>query len=203
MDLDQYLRKQALSRRRFLTVSGVTVTGGSVAFISACGDDDDEGDETTAAGETTGGADVDILNDALALELSAVFAYTAGAELIKEKAVLDVGRTFLAQEQEHADGLTTTIEQLGGTPVESLTDDQYAEQLGLGKLKDQTDVLEFAVDLENTAVAAYVDAIPKLSTGDLRQTAAQIVTNEAEHISVLLGALELPQVPDAFVTGKA
>ena len=30
-----------------------------------------------------------------------------------------------------------------------------------------------------------------------------IVTNEAEHVSVLLGALGRPQVPTAFVTGSA
>ena len=39
----------------------------------------------------------------------------------------------------------------------------------------------------------------------LRGTAAAIVTNEAEHIAVLLGALgadPFGQVPDAFVTGK-
>jgi rubrerythrin len=63
-------------------------------------------------------------------------------------------------------------------------------------------VLKFAVDLENTAIAAYIDALPKLGKGDLRATAAAIVSNEAEHVAVLLGALGREQVPGAFVFGK-
>ncbi|MEA2191912.1 MAG: hypothetical protein QOI73_2033, partial [Solirubrobacteraceae bacterium] len=71
------------------------------------------------------------------------------------------------------------------------------------ELRSQTDVLRFAVDLENTAIAAYIDALPKLGKGDLRATAAAIVSNEAEHVAVLLGALDEDQVPFAFVVGKA
>ena len=62
-------------------------------------------------------------------------------------------------------------------------------------------MLRFAVDLENTAVEAYLDAIPRLSSADLRQTAAAIVSNEAEHISVLLGALN-PGDPHGAGAGR-
>lgn len=44
--------------------------------------------------------------------------------------------------------------------------------------------------------------MPKLSDGRLRGTAAAILTNEAEHVSVLLGAMGRPPVPAAFVTGR-
>jgi rubrerythrin len=115
--------------------------------------------------------------------------------------VLEVGKQFLEHEQEHAAGLTQAIKDLGGTPNEAKSEDEYAPMFA--DLASQEDVLRFAVDLENTAVAAYIDALPKLSSGELRQTAAAIVSNEAEHVSVLLGALEEPQVPDAFVTGEA
>ncbi|HYH88198.1 MAG TPA: DUF4439 domain-containing protein, partial [Solirubrobacteraceae bacterium] len=70
-------------------------------------------------------------------------------------------------------------------------------------LRSEADVLRFAVDLENTAIAAYIDALPKLSEKDLRATAASIITNEAEHVSVLLDALGREPVPAAFVTGRA
>ena len=63
-------------------------------------------------------------------------------------------------------------------------------------------MLRFAVDLENTAIAAYIDALPKLSDGDLRATAASIITNEAEHLSLLLDALGRDPTPSAFVTGR-
>lgn len=64
-------------------------------------------------------------------------------------------------------------------------------------------MLRFALDLENTAIAAYIDALPKLSQGDLRATAAGIIANEAEHVTVLLDALGRDPLPAAFVTGKA
>lgn len=196
MEYRRWLR-DPVSRRRFFAVSGVSLGVGGAVFLGACGDDEDEDGETTASDDASGSeADVDILNSALELEYTAVAAYTAGAGLL-EGEVLAAGEEFLAQEQEHADGLVTAINDLGGTPVEPRADDEY----GFPKLRSQEEVLMFANDLENTAIAAYVDAIPKLSVPELRVTAAQIVTNEAEHVSVLLGALGEPQVPDAFVTG--
>jgi rubrerythrin len=195
MDIDRFLR-DPLSRRRFFHMSGVSIVGASAAVLAACGSDDGA---TDAAGTQDGGgdaADVEILNSALDLELMAVAAYKAGAARLRG-AVLDVGQRFLEQEQEHADGLAAAIRDLGGRPNRAKQSYDFPE------LRSQADVLRFAVDLENTAVAAYLDALPKLSSGDLRATAAAIVTTEAEHIAVLLGALGRPQVPDAFVTGKA
>ncbi|HEV7808192.1 MAG TPA: DUF4439 domain-containing protein [Solirubrobacteraceae bacterium] len=192
MDIDGFLR-DPLSRRRFFHMSGVSVAGGSAMFLSACSDDTkspvvgrDESDE----------ADVEILNSALDLELMAVAAYKAGAAHLKGD-VLAIGKLFLEQEQEHADGLMSAIKDAGGTPNRAKRSYDFPE------LRSQTDVLKFAVDLENTAIAAYIDALPKLGKGDLRATAAAIVANEAEHVAVLLGALGDEQVPDAFVVGRA
>jgi rubrerythrin len=192
MDIDGFLR-DPLSRRRFFHMSGVSVAGGSAVFLSACGDDTkspvvrrDESDE----------ADVEILNSALDLELMAVAAYKAGAAHLKGD-VLAVGKLFLEQEQEHADGLVSAIRDAGGRPNRAKRSYDFPE------LRSQTDVLKFAVELENTAIAAYIDALPKLGKGDLRATAAAIVSNEAEHVAVLLGALGDEQVPAAFVVGRA
>jgi rubrerythrin len=190
MDIDSFLR-DPLSRRRFFRMSGVTVVGGSAVFVAACGDDDETAGEPSSAE-----ADVEILNSALDLELMAIAAYKTGAARLKGE-VLDLGKTFLEQEQEHADGLTSAITDMGGRPNKAKDSYDFPE------LRSQEDVLRFAVELENTAVRAYIDALPKLSEGELRGTAAAILTNEAEHISVLLGALDMPQVPDAFMTGRA
>ena len=207
MSIDDLLRlRDQRSRRDFFRLAGVTTVGGSAVFLAACGDDEDEDKAADTGGEDKGGSagDVKILNAALDLENTAIAAYTAGAALLKGD-VLEVGKQFLGHEQEHADGLTTAIKDLGGTPNKAKSADEYAQ--GFPSLKSQADVLKFAVDLENMAVSAYVDAIPKLSSGELRQTGAAIVSNEAEHISVLLGALNpnapAKAVPDAFVTGKA
>jgi rubrerythrin len=191
MDLDSFLR-DPVSRRRFFHMSGISVAGGSAVFLSACGDDTktpvvgpDESDE----------ADVELLNSALDLELMAVAAYKTGAGRLRGD-VLAVGKLFLEQEQEHADGLMAAIKDAGGTPNRAKPAYDFPE------LRSQTDVLRFAIDLENTAIAAYIDALPKLGEGDLRATAAAIIANEAEHVSVLLGALGEEQVPDAFVVGR-
>jgi rubrerythrin len=192
MDVDGFLR-DPLSRRRFFARSGVLVAGSSATFLAACGDDTKLGpvgpDESDAA-------DVEILNGALDLELMAVAAYRAGIALLAGE-VREVAKRFLDQEREHAAGLASAIKHAGGTPNRAKASYDFP------RLRTQADVLRFAVDIENTAIAAYIDALPKLGKGDLRATAAAILANEAEHIAVLLGALGMQQVPAAFVVGKA
>jgi rubrerythrin len=198
MDVDQYLR-DPVSRRRFFALSGVSVAGGSAVFLGACGEGDNSaggpGQSEVTKARSPRDTDVQILNTALDLEHMAVAAYTAGAKLLKG-ATLAAGKTFRQHEQEHADGLTRAIKDLGGKPNKARASYDFPS------LRSEQNVLNFAVDIESTAVAAYIDALPKLATPDLRATASAIVTNEAEHIAVLLGALGKEQAPDAFVTGK-
>ncbi|MDX6677649.1 MAG: hypothetical protein QOE31_1701 [Solirubrobacteraceae bacterium] len=191
MDIDSFLR-DPLSRRSFFHMSGVSVAGGSAVFLSACGDDTKT---PVVAPDESDDADVEILNSALDLELMAIAAYKAGAAKLTGD-VLAVGKLFLEQEQEHADGLAAAIKDAGGTPNRAKRSYDFPE------LSSQTDVLRFAVEIENTAIAAYIDALPKLGKGDLRATAASIISNEAEHVAVLLGALGEQQVPAAFVVGR-
>ncbi len=193
-DLDGFLR-DPLSRRRLFGMAGVSLAGGSAAFLAACGDDTKNPNIVTGPDESDD-ADVEILNSALDLELMAVAAYKAGAGRLRGSALQTV-KGFLEQEQEHVDGLGAAIRDLGGTPNVAKAD--YA----FPRLRSERDVLRFAIDLENTAIAAYIDALPKISQGDLRATAAGILTCEAEHIAVLLGALGEPQAPEAFVNGRA
>jgi len=199
MDVDQYLR-DPVSRRRFFALSGVSVASGSAAFLAACGSEGQDSAGGSGQGDVTKAksareTDVAILNTALDLEHMAVAAYTAGAPMLKG-AALTAGKTFRAHEQEHADGLKNAIKDLGGKP------NRANGSYDFPTARNQNDVLNFAVDIENTAVAAYIDALPKLSMAELRGTASAIVTNEAEHIAVLLDALGEDPVPDAFVTGK-
>lgn len=194
MDIDSFLR-DPLSRRRFFHMSGVSAAGGSAAFLAACGSDDPTSRVPTGPDESDQ-ADVEVLNGALDLELMAIAAYKEVAALLKGDA-LEIGKTFLAQEQEHADGLSAAIKDAGGTP------NRAKSSYGFRTLRSQNDALRFAVELENTAIAAYIDALPKLTQGDLRATAAAIVTTEAEHVAVLLDALGRDPMAGAFVTGKA
>ena len=102
----------------------------------------------------------------------------------------------IVQEKDHADTLSTAVSQLGGHPARPKASYDFPH------VRNQRDVLLLVNMIENTAIAAYLDALPKLSSPDLRATAASIVTTESEHASVLLGALGRPQVPSAFVVGR-
>ncbi|MGH2839308.1 MAG: ferritin-like domain-containing protein [Solirubrobacteraceae bacterium] len=192
MDIDRFLR-DPLSRRCFFRTSGVGFAGGAAVLLAACGDDDKTGVDDNAVERNQ--VDVEILNGALDLELMAVAAYKEGAGLLGGDA-LQIVKDFLEQEQAHADALASAIRDAKGEPNKAKSSYDFPE------LRSQRDVLTFAVVLENTAVAAYIDALPKLTKGDLRGTAAAILTNEAEHIAVLRDALGLPPVPEAFVTGE-
>lgn len=193
MDLDHFLRDPQ-SRRRFFRTSGVGIAGTSAAVLVACSDDTknpvqigpDESDQ----------ADVEILNAVLDLEFLAIAAYKQGATKLGGER-LAIMKVLLEQEQAHADGLAGEIKNLDGTPNRAKRDYDFPQ------LRTEADVLRFALDLEDTAIAAYIDALPKFSEKELRATAASIITSEAEHASVLLDALGREPVPEAFVTGKA
>ena len=193
MDLDHFLRDPQ-SRRRFFRMSGVSVAGASAVFLAACSDDTKN--PVKAGEDESDQADVEILNSALDLELMAVAAYKAGAARLRGER-LAIVKVFLEQEQEHADGLAAAVRDADGKP------NRAKSAYDFPALRSESDVLRFAIDLENTAIAAYIDALPKLSENDLRATAASIITNEAEHVSVLLDALGREPVPAAFVTGRA
>jgi rubrerythrin len=180
-----------VSRRRFFHASGVATAGGSAAFLAACG-----GGSQKTKNETPTAADIAILNSAIDVENTAIAAYTAGAPLLKGQ-VLRLGREFLGHEKEHADTLSAAVTRLGGHPS------RPKPAYDFPRVRTQREVLLLANMIEHQAVAAYLDALPKLSSPDLRASVASIVTTEAEHVSVLLGALGRPQVPAALVVGRA
>ena len=97
--------------------------------------------------------------------------------------------------------LRAEIEDLGGTPVERLSEEEYEQDFPFGKLDDEENFLNFAVDLENTAIARYTDAIFGIGDGGVRRRVLEAVASDAGQLSVLLGELGEPQVPDAFVVG--
>lgn len=195
MDIDGFLR-DPLSRRRFFHRAGITVAaGGATLSLAACTDDATTTPVPTGPDESDQ-ADVEILNGVLDLELMAVAAYKAGAGRLRGS-LLESAKTLLEQEQAHADGLTAAIKDAGGRPNRAKSSYDFPQ------LRTQRDVLRFAVDLENTAVAAYLDALPKLTTPELRGTAAAVLTSEAEHLALLRAALGLEPAPSAFVTGEA
>lgn len=156
--------------------------------------------------------DAAILESATGLEQIAVFSYQAAIDSgALDKDVTKVAELFRDQEQEHADGLGTALEALGGTrpakPMDVKAVDEVLAGLGISNglqtLKDQAGIAMFAIELETAAVAAYYDAHQKLQDAKLLQTGASIMANEGQHLVVLRQALGKPAVPNAFETGKA
>ena len=193
--------RHTATRRGFLRLAGLGAAGGSVVFLTTCGGDDERKPGGTGGAKAGAArADLKILNSALDLENASIAAYSAGLKLLKRPA-LAAAELFLGHEREHARRLTTLIGDMGGTPNTPRTPEEYRR--AFPALGDQGDALRFAVDLENMAVRAYVESLPRLSEPALRQTAGTIVTNEAEHMAVLRGLLGERQAPDAFVTGKS
>ena len=180
-----------VSRRSFLTTSGLLLSGTAVALLA--------GEEALAKGAQGGSAegDVRILNAALGAELEAIAAYQVGAESgLLQKPVLDLAVLFQSQHKEHADLLGKTVTKLGGKPVAAKARYDFPTD----KLKTQADVLRFAAQLEQGAVSAYLGAVPVFDNRDLAKAAASILGDEAMHWAILRQALGEAPVPVAFVS---
>ena len=90
--------------------------------------------------------------------------------------------------------------RLGVEPAPPRPSSSYAT--GFPRLRSREDALRFALDVEETQVAAYGDSMPALFTPELRVTMATILGAQAEHLAVLLGELDEPQAPREFLVGE-
>lgn len=179
------------SRRSFLLRTGaVTLSATGIALLSGCANAGGYGPDTRASNQ-----DVKILNTAIGAEHEAVAAYQVGAESgLLNPDVLKVAVQFQGHHKEHIDALTQAVKSLGGIPAEAKTDYDFP----VHKLKNQTDVLEFAAGLERGAISAYVGVIPIFDNRDLSFAAASILVDESMHWAVLRSVLGLDPVPAAF-----
>jgi rubrerythrin len=189
-----------VDRRRFLTAS-FGLAGGAT-LLAGCGREN-KGQGPIAGEKPQNPApepaesdvnDVNVLNSVLDLEHQAVAAYTAAMRSLRG-ANLRTARSFRDQERAHAAALTRAIKGMGGTA-------NAPGSYRFPAFPTEDDVLRFAIRLENTAVAKYLDSLPRLNTAGLRAEIASIFTTEAEHLAVLNGALRERSVPTAFVTGR-
>jgi rubrerythrin len=186
--------------RRELLVAGTTAAagGGAAALIASCGGGGSKTKSTDTVSTTEAASDAAILNVLLDQEHSSIAAYTLIATKLSGPALASV-RRFAGHERRHADALGRAIARLGGTATAPRPEEEYAR--GFPRLRGDRDALSFALDVETTAIAAYADALGKISTDPVRATAAAILVTESEHAAVVLGDLGRPQVPQPFVTG--
>lgn len=185
------------SRRDFLRLAGLG-TAGPGLVLAGCGT---EGRGRTVPTEVVAAmASAGVLEAALEIERTAAAAYEAGLELLEGRA-LRLGRRILRQEREHAAALGRAIESLGAAPVAPQPAERYA--VGFPPLREAEDFLAFALDIANTAAAAYVDALPKLSVPEVQALVSAILANEGQHVALLSAALGRPALASPFVKGTA
>jgi hypothetical protein len=176
------------SRRELMAASAALASGAAAAGLVACGGGDSDEGKTETVSTVAIQGDIELLNVLLDLEHGAIVAYEA-----------ILSPQFGPHERAHAEALRRMIRELGGDPAPPRPAAEY--RAAFPPLRDERDHLTFALDVETTSIGAYADALGKIATDAVRVTLAEILATESEHAAVVLGRLERPQVPDAFVTG--
>jgi rubrerythrin len=153
-----------------------------------------ETDTATPTPEPMAAPDVPILNYALTLEHLENAFYRdaletfaddeiAGASVLSgfdatlRRQVPDELRRAGDHEAAHVDALSATVENLGGTPVGEASYDWGYETA--------SEFLRTAAAVENTGVAAYAGAAPRIANNDVLAAAAGIHSVEARHAALL------------------
>jgi Ferritin-like domain len=140
-------------------------------------------------------SDVDLLNSLLHVEHVAIAAYTAGIPLLAQPTA-KAGQLFLNDELSHAGDLAGLVRAAGGKPIKP------APSYALGHPRNSEEVLMLLHSIEQAQITAYLDAIPRLEPGTLKQQVASILANDAQHVAVVRAALGQPAIPSALVTGR-
>jgi Ferritin-like domain len=166
----------------------------AVALIAGCGGSSVRGPANQVPQRLLR-SDVESFNRALDLERRSIAAYTAGIPLLQGSDAM-AAKQFLSQELAHAGELLGLIRDAGGTAIPRVA------SYDLGHPRTARQVLALLEMLENRQIAAYVAAIPTLSTGSVRASVASILADDAQHVSILRVALGSTAATSAFVTGR-
>lgn len=147
------------------------------------------------AADKVDGGDLKSLATELALERSAIKAYTDAAALgVLSPSVLAVLNGFLADHNAHRDALITTYTTAGQTAPEDVA------PLDTPPLHAEADVLNFAYTVERMLAGAHLTAVPVYKNRDYATTAASILGVETTHVALLAEALRRnPAYPSSFV----
>lgn len=177
-----------VSRRQLL--SGVSAAGAGSVLVG-CGST-----SATSLSSSVLAPNVHRLNRLIRAEYYAVGAYVAVIPLLSGDDVL-IAQQFLNQDMSHIEDLAAIVRQTGVKPY--ATDQLY----DFRRPRDRAEALQLLHHAEEVTLGAYLDAIPRLSPGVVKATAASLFANDAQHASTIRGRLGLPRVPEAVVTGHA
>jgi hypothetical protein len=139
--------------------------------------------------------DAVVLASLLELERTAVVAYDT-----LRRRLPGLAPAFLVHERAHTRALERALADLGVELEPPRAQSSYAGEVP--PLRTREEALRFALDVEQTQIAAYGDSVPALFTPELRVTVATIFATQAEHMAVVLGELDEPQAPRDFLVGE-
>jgi hypothetical protein len=153
----------------------------------------------TAAGEVDEEADAGLLDEILTRQRAVAAAYERAVPRLQgqERALAQL---FLAQQQEHIDGLLKAFRALGEKT------EPGEETIEASGLKSPADFLLFFYEMEAATIAAEISAIADLTSPTARSTLSSTVANQAQHLVLLrraLGASVAESVPFPFENGTA
>ena len=177
-----------VSRRQLLSAASAAGAG---AVLAGCG--------STSATDLPGSvleADVRTLNRLIRAEYYSVAAYVAAIPLLSGGDAL-AAKQFLQQDLSHIEDIAEIVRKTGVKPY--ATDQLY----NLGHPAGRTEALGLLHRAEQVTLRAYLAAIPRLSPGVVKATAASLFANDAQHASTIRDRIGLAPVPEAVVTGNA
>jgi rubrerythrin len=137
----------------------------------------------------------------LELERTAVIAYRTVLPKLSTSSARVVAHEFMRHEEAHRDALEHAMHALHARVPPVRPTSRYSA--GFPPIRTGQDALRFVLDIENTQVSAYAEALTIALIPDTRVALASILGAEAEHMSVILGELHKPQASQALVTGSA
>jgi rubrerythrin len=197
------LASDPTSRKKFLRMAGGTgVAASFAAFVAACGDDKSSSSSksntptstpmaSTSGTEQFGKGDLGIANYALTLEYLEAQFYSDAAEsgMLKGK-ILELAKSFGANEQEHVDALTAMVKKAGGKPA--------GKPKAKFPLDSEKAILKLAATVENLGANAYLGQAGNIQDKEILAAALSIHSVEARHAAVLNLATKAPVSSGAF-----
>lgn len=183
------------------TVLPIALAGFLLALVlGSCGGGEESTETVDTAAlerEAEREADVEILNQVLSRQRSAIAAFDATIASMRGRPRALAIR-LRTQEEEHTVAILEALRGLDGSEIVEL------EEIEPWTLRDEADHLTFLYEIESATIEDELSAITRLGSASARALLASTVANQAQHLVLLrraLGVKPAEWVPTPFEDG--